>query len=140
MRLVIIRVLCLEAPGNFFEQGSALIQNRFPEATVRCFPPVIDRGGHALSVNQPEQAGREDVAEFLVLRALWASEGLVTLLPHCTADRDLADPQVVNDAEPVLMIDGLEESIEPLRIDEQRTARDEWYLHATRHAARVSHD
>jgi hypothetical protein len=117
MRVLIIRILGLEALRDVFKQGSALIQDPLPEATVRCFLPVIGGGGLGARMNQPEQPGGEDVAEFLVLGPLRNGEWLVRLLANHAADRDLAGHEMIDDAEPVLMIDGGEKSAEPLRID-----------------------
>jgi hypothetical protein len=139
MRVLITWILGHEALRDVFKQGSALIQHPLPEATVRCFLPVTGGVGLVAPMNKPEQASCEDIAEFLVLGALGNGEWFVRLLANHAADRDLASHKMVDDAEPVLMIDGGEQSVEPLGVDKQRTARDEWYLLSACHAAGVPH-
>ena len=142
----IVRVLCREPLRNFCKQRGTLLQDLRPEPLPCHRPPVISvtcrcGGGSALALmNQPEQAGCEDIAEFLVLGTLRKGEGRVRHLSHRAADRDLACPEVINDAEPVLMIDGREESVEPLRINQQSATRDKRFLPAPGQAACMSNN
>ena len=49
-------------------------------------------------------------------------------------------PEMVDEAEPVFMIDGREIPVEELRVDQKRTAGNEWFLPAPGQASRMSHD
>jgi hypothetical protein len=89
-------------------------------------------------VNQPEKAGYQDVAEFLKRSPLRSGERLVRNLPHRAADGNFAEPEMVDYAEPVLVVYGREETVERLWVDQQRTARDKRFMPAASEAACVS--
>jgi hypothetical protein len=91
-------------------------------------------------INQPEQAGQQDVAELFKLSTTRSGKGQIPKLPHRTTYCDLTFPEMVDDAEPVLMVDGREVPVEELRVDQKRTAGNEWFLPAPGQAPRMSHD
>ena len=74
---------------------------------------------------QPKQAGKQDIAKFLVRSPLRIGKGQVHQLPHRTADRDSTLREMINYTEPVLVIYGSEIPVEVLWIDQERAARNE---------------
>jgi hypothetical protein len=142
----IIRILRFMALRDLFEQCRSLLKELRPEFRPHCFPPVIGfviRSGDGVhlsaGINQPEKAGRQDVSEFLVFGAFRGCERLVAQLPDRAAYRNLACPEMVDGAEPVLVIDSREECVQPLRIYQEGPARNEGLLSAPGPATRVSH-
>src|SRR6266404_7954001 len=102
-----------------------------PETRIRCHSPVVDfrRGMHRIRralpgarMNQPEHPGQQDIPEFLVFGALRSAERQIWQLRYRTTYRDFASPEVVDEAKPVLVIDGREITVEELWVDEKRAA------------------
>jgi len=69
-------------------------------------------------VDQPEQAGGENIAKFLMPGPLRVSKGLVRLLPDRSADRDFPSTEMVYYTEPVFMVDRGKKTVNALRVNE----------------------
>src|SRR5579863_1715193 len=120
-----------------------------PEIRPRGLAPILYLGHRmggvraALStvhMNEPEQAGKKDVAEFLARCPVRCDKRLVLQLPDRTAYRYFTLAEMVDDTKPVLVIDGSEIPVEELRINQERAARDEQLLHPSGQAPGMSHD
>ena len=93
----VIRILRFMALRDLFQQCRALLEELRPEVRPHCFLPVIglalrnsDGVRFSAGINQPEQAGRQDVSEFLVFGALRGGERLIAQLPDRAAYRNFA--------------------------------------------------
>jgi hypothetical protein len=69
-------------------------------------------------MNQPEQARQQDIAKFLKLSALGSGKRQRWQLSYRTAYSDFTFAEMVDDAEPVLMVDGGEVPFENLRVNQ----------------------
>jgi hypothetical protein len=90
-------------------------------------------------MNQPEQTREQDIPEFLEPSAFRTGKRQVRQLSHRAAYCDRTLPEVVDDTEPVLVIDRREISVEALRVDQKRSAGNEWLLPAPGQAPRMPH-
>ena len=85
-------------------------------------------------MNQPQQATCKHIAELLNTRTVRVSKWIVRTLSDLAADSHFTKPEVIEYAEPVFMIYGRKESIEALRIDQERSARYEWLVLISDHS------
>ena len=69
-----------------------------------------------LVIDKFEKTSRKGIAKLFKPCALGRSKWLVGQLSYSTADSNLTAPEMADQAQPVLMIDGRKEAVETLRI------------------------
>src|SRR5580658_7556760 len=103
----------------------------FPEAWLGGLTPILGvryRMGSARDIPsvtrmyKPEEAGKKDIPEFFSCGAVRSGKRQVLQLPDRTANSDFTPTEMVNDTEPVLVINRSKIPVEELRIDQERAA------------------